>query len=145
MLASTQITATNRCDPLYGGRRQSRALRPPPEPEEGSTNDWAYFDNFAYSSSAAISDSESEWDLLEAYLDWVTASTSSSPISPDGTTLGVSKTAFDTTNDSICDAQSKDKTEARQPPGHITTGSIRRQERQNGADWLRKGLPRHDQ
>lgn len=83
---------------------------PHPEAEEGSTNDWAYFDGYAYSSTAAISDSESDWDLLEAYLDWVTASTSSSPISPDGTTLGVSKTTYDTTNDSIGDAQAKDKT-----------------------------------
>lgn len=95
---------------------------PHPEAEEGSTNDWAYFDGFAYSSTAAISDSESEWDLFETYLDWVTASTSSSVISPDGTTLGVSKTTSDTTSDSICDAQAKDKTGSSPPSKSYNDG-----------------------
>ena len=78
------------------------------EAEEGSTNDWLFWDNYKYDSPDAVQDPESDWPFFSSGLNWSLPSTGSSPFTNNGTTLGVLRTSKDTTGESLGDAQRQD-------------------------------------
>ena len=83
---------------------------PHPETEEGDTNDWCWWDNYEYNSPTAQTDPDSEWDILDAALDWITAAGSASEPTTSYITYPLyRRSIYDNTFDAVTDIQVDDE------------------------------------
>ncbi|MEW5986267.1 MAG: BPL-N domain-containing protein [Chloroflexota bacterium] len=78
------------------------------EVEEGSTNDWVYFDNFQYGSNDPQVDPESDWPFLSEVWNWARPLTPSLPFESGGINLAVQKGPTDTTGETLGASQRDD-------------------------------------
>ena len=78
-----------------------------PEMEEGSLNDWAYWDAYKDNSDVPLNDPDSEWPYMTNVFNWLLKSGGAAP-SFGGNMIPLAKGASDNTSDSIGDAQRAD-------------------------------------